>query len=186
MPFERPQPHVSPMPTSAAMRSPICKPRPIGALLNSMPATVLRCSTISSGWRREDAIVITLRSNDATPSPALAVATVRTGKHVRIVIPSVAGPDQPARNPALLKLIAQAFEARREIEAGGSFDAVAARLDIGRESLADMIRMSYLAPSIVEAIVAGRQPATLTRKQIVTTNRIPSEWSQQRTVFGFA
>ena len=41
------------------------------------------------------------------------------------------------------------------IEAGVSFDAVAAKLVVGHEYLADMIRASYLAPLIVEAIVTA-------------------------------
>lgn len=63
--------------------------------------------------------------------------------------------------------VAQAFLARREREAGSAFEEMATRLGYGREYLADMIRTSYLAPSIITAIVEGRQPTSLSRKQLV-------------------
>ncbi len=66
-----------------------------------------------------------------------------------------------------------------------SLDAVATQMAVGREYAADLVRTSYLAPSIVEAILTGAQPAALTRKQLVTTNRIPLHWEQQRLTFGF-
>ena len=76
-------------------------------------------------------------------------------------------------SPTLLKLVAQAFAAQREIEAGGSFVQVAARLGYGREYLADMLRTSFLSPAIITALIESQQPPTLSRKQLVSTNPIP-------------
>ncbi|ALR20666.1 hypothetical protein ATN00_10510 [Sphingobium baderi] len=69
---------------------------------------------------------------------------------------------------------------------GGSFLEVAGRLGCGREYLADLLRTSYLAPSIIQAILEGRQPANLSRKRLVQTNRIPLGWCEQETLFGFS
>ena len=115
----------------------------------------------------------------------VGVNMVRTGRQTRIVIPPPA--TQSARpNPSLLKLVAQAYAARAEMDRGGSFLEVAARLGCGREYLADLLRTSYLAPSIIKAILEGRQPSDLSRKQVMQTNRIPLDWRGQESMFGFS
>jgi len=89
-----------------------------------------------------------------------------------VVLPPANEESRPP-SPTLLKLVAQAFAAQREIEAGGSFDQVAARLGYGREYLADMLRTSFLSPAIITALIERQQPPTLSRKQLVSTNPIP-------------
>lgn len=97
------------------------------------------------------------------------IGFVRSTNQVKLIIPSTSMAIASNRNPALLKLVAQAFIARREMERGGSADEVAARLGYGREYLADMIRTSYLSPNIIGAIINGTQPTNLTRRQLVRT-----------------
>jgi hypothetical protein len=46
-----------------------------------------------------------------------------------------------------------------------------------------LLRFTYLAPDIVEAIVEGRQPRFLTVNLLL--QGIPLAWSDQRTMFGF-
>lgn len=115
----------------------------------------------------------------------LAIAIVRNGRQAKIVIPPPASREQ-LPNSSLLKLVAQAFAARAEIDKGGSFQEVAGHLGCGREYLADLLRTSYLAPSIIQAILEGRQPADLSRKRLVQTNRIPLGWGEQEALFGFS
>jgi len=47
-----------------------------------------------------------------------------------------------------------------------------------------ILRFGYLAPDIIEAIVEGRQPRSLTVKQLL--RGIPRAWPDQRAVLGFA
>ena len=49
-----------------------------------------------------------------------------------------------------------------------------------------LVRLSYLAPDITEAILDGRQPRDLTADKLLTHSRLPLGWHQQRTVLGFA
>ncbi|MBW3169420.1 hypothetical protein [Qipengyuania flava] len=49
---------------------------------------------------------------------------------------------------------------------------------------ARLIRVNYLAPDIVTAILDGTQPAALTRDVILKSN-IPTDWSLQRRLYGF-
>ena len=49
-----------------------------------------------------------------------------------------------------------------------------------------LLRLSMLAPDITAAILAGRQPASLTRQQLARVTKLPVAWDQQRTMLGFA
>lgn len=160
------------------------------------PATSAKRALLLSFVQRIDLTGDTLRiaTDMSLIDPALggsacddiAIGFVRSAKQVRLIIPPSSTQTERPRNPALLKLIAQAFIARREIEKGGSFKEVSARLGYGREYLADMIRTSYLSPAIITAILNGAQPQALNRRQLVQTVRLPLDWAEQQQLFGVA
>jgi hypothetical protein len=50
--------------------------------------------------------------------------------------------------------------------------------------LSRVLRLTLLAPDIVEAIVTGRQPGTLQVDDLLKP--LPSMWQQQRSIFGGA
>ncbi|AUW59020.1 recombinase family protein [Sphingobium sp. SCG-1] len=118
-----------------------------------------------------------------SPEITVPIGFARSGRQIKLVLPP-AHDDMPSPNAALLKLIAQAFAARRELENGGSFDAVAERLGYGRHYLADLLRTSFLSPKIITAIIEGRQPASLSRTELIRTKNLPLLWSEQGAVFG--
>lgn len=91
----------------------------------------------------------------------------------------------PKRDEQLVVLIAEAHAARRAVfEQTGSLAEIAAKLGRCRGHLADRIRLSYLAPDIVTAIVEGRQPPSLDRKKLLAT-RLSPDWTEQRLQLGF-
>ena len=45
-----------------------------------------------------------------------------------------------------------------------------------------LIRLAFLAPDIVESIVEGRQPTSLTAEAVPRHIEIPLEWHSQRTM----
>ena len=57
---------------------------------------------------------------------------------------------------------------------------------MGAPYAARLMRLNYLAPDIVVAILNGRQPAGLTARRLMADTRIPLEWTAQRVVLGFA
>ena len=103
-----------------------------------------------------------------------------------IIVPG--GRDSPPRrlNQALILAIARAKSWMRDLRGGKYADT----MDIARQSqLSDahvrrILRFGYLAPDIVEAIVEGRQPRSLTVKRLL--QGIPCAWADQRTAFGLA
>jgi site-specific DNA recombinase len=45
--------------------------------------------------------------------------------------------------------------------------------------------LACLAPTIVEAILAGRHPVDLTAQDLITLPDLPIEWSAQKAALGF-
>ena len=48
-----------------------------------------------------------------------------------------------------------------------------------------LLRLSFLAPGIVAAILEGRQPPELTANKLMRDTRLPLEWTAQRQRLGF-
>ena len=59
-----------------------------------------------------------------------------------------------------------------------------ARLGCCRSTLTQRIKLSYLAPDIIEAILAGTQPRSLTRRRLASID-LPIDWREQRKMLGF-
>jgi hypothetical protein len=49
-----------------------------------------------------------------------------------------------------------------------------------------LVRLTFLAPDIVAAILAGKQLAGLTANKLMVDTRLPLDWRDQRTALGFA
>jgi hypothetical protein len=82
--------------------------------------------------------------------------------------------------PALVKALARAFRWRRMLEAGdyGTIDELAAAEKINPSYLSRLLRLTLLAPEIIEAILDGRQPEGITLPGLMEP--FPAEWEQQR------
>ena len=110
----------------------------------------------------------------------------RAGKGVRLVIGNGAA---KAIDGGLASLIARAIATRNMFLAGcdDSIDAMASRLGVRRDYLAGLVRLSYLSPEIVRAILAGQQPIELTPTRLGMLSRnLPHDWQEQRRLLGFA
>jgi hypothetical protein len=90
----------------------------------------------------------------------------------------------PARvDITLVKALARAFRWRRMLE-GGRFATVkelAAAEKINSSYVSRVLRLTLLAPDVVEAILDGRQPSAMTLP--VLLELFPTCWSRQRAAF---
>lgn len=80
----------------------------------------------------------------------------------------------------LVKALARAFRWRRMLEAG-RFDDIkelAAAEKINPSYVSRLLRLTLLAPDIVEAILDGRQPEGMTLPGLMSG--VPVEWERQR------
>jgi hypothetical protein len=84
---------------------------------------------------------------------------------------------------SLLKAVARAHRWFDEISTGKarSLAAIAAREGLAVRYVGRLIRLAFLAPDIVESIVEGRQPTTLTAEALTRRIELPLSWSAQRT-----
>ena len=83
----------------------------------------------------------------------------------------------------MVKAIARAFRWQKLLENGtyGCIEDIARAERINGAFVGRIVRLTLLAPDIVELILAGRQPAALTLKGLM--GAFPVEWSQQKTLF---
>jgi hypothetical protein len=90
--------------------------------------------------------------------------------------------------PRLIKLLIRArqFNAALVGSDGVPFAALTKREGVSRSYFTRLVRLSYLAPDITEAILDGRQPRDLTADKLLAHSRLPLGWHEQRTVLGFA
>ena len=86
-------------------------------------------------------------------------------------------------NPRLIKLLIRAhrFHATLIGSPGVPFAA-----GVSRSYFTRLVRLSYLAPDITQALLDGRQPPDLTTDKLLAHSRLPLAWHQQRTLLGFA
>ena len=145
------------------------RPRRLGALLD-------RVATPSQGV-----------SDDETEILSVPVRLRRAGREIRMVID---GTDRfPAKADArLIKLLLRArrFNATIAQGEGVPFAALAQREGVSGSYFMRLVRLSYLAPDITQAILDGRQPHDLTAEKLLAHSRLPLAWQDQRIVLGFA
>jgi len=105
-------------------------------------------------------------------------------KGKRIIIGEQIGPKPDSQ---CLKLMREAFAARALIlsEGNESLTAIARRLGKCQVRLTGLVRLSYLAPSIVEDLISGRHPIGMSAKQLLHLSKdMPADWQKQRTFLG--
>lgn len=80
---------------------------------------------------------------------------------------------------ALLKALARGFRWRKLLETGdfATIEEIAQAENINPSYVSRLLRMTLLAPEIVEAILAGRQPDGLTMARAMQP--FPPEWLRQ-------
>ena len=80
---------------------------------------------------------------------------------------------------ALLKALARGFRWRKLLEAGdfATIEEIAEAENINSSYVSRVLRMTLLAPDIVEAILAGRQPEGLTMAWAMQP--FPLDWRDQ-------
>ena len=127
------------------------------------------------------------RSNGVIYCSMRRVITESTWAEIRTAYASGIGLREIARNigisPGTVLARAKRENWAREIQ---SAKALAKREGVSPSYFTRLVRLSYLAPDITQAILDGRQPRDLTADKLLAHSRLPLTWQEQRTVLGFA
>lgn len=131
-----------------------------------------------------DALNLPECPNEAPPiTICIPAVKVRRGHQLRLIVlgENTARNKPVQRDPKLIALIAEALAARKLIEDNPdqSIASIAKENGRCRTRLGNLIRISCLAPDIVQSIVEGRQPSSLNGKSL-TSNTLPINWAAQR------
>src|SRR5450432_517919 len=106
----------------------------------------------------------------------------RRGGRKMVVAPdgSAWAPSRARIDSTLLKALARAFRWRKLVEEGrfGTLAELAAAEKINPSYVSRVLRLTLLAPDIVEAVLDGRQPGEVTLPSLMRV--FPVEWGEQR------
>ena len=131
------------------------------------------------------------RGSGAVADEAALVVSVpltlkRRGGRKEVIEPgggTLATSARPRTNASLALTLARAHRWRDLLEAGryGSIRALALELGVDSSYVARLLRLSLLAPDLVEAILDGTEPSGLSLELLY---RAPRDWEEQRELLG--
>ncbi len=130
-------------------------------------------------------------SAGATPSESktLEVPTrlQRSGLAVRLIVPgSQAGAGKP--DPKLIRLITRSHDWAMRLMSGRAKTVreIAEAEEVTSTYVSRLVNVGLLAPDLMQAIVRGEQPPTVTAHSLVNIGALPLDWNEQRRLLGFA
>lgn len=151
--------------------------RKLVAQVRALPREVaieLSTSALTSAFR------VQLPNNaNATIAFTSPVRLIRTGRSVRLV--SSTGKSATAGTPdqALIRLLLKAREWWARLADGRTDIATIARDEgINDSYVSRVVRLNFLAPQLLEEILAGTQPAMLSAARMKAAD-LPAEWNRQ-------
>jgi site-specific DNA recombinase len=127
-------------------------------------------------------------TDDDTQILSVPIRLRRAGREITMRIDGT-DPFATAKPDArLIRLLIRArrFNAALVGSDGVPFAALAEREGVSPSYFTRLVRLSYLAPDITDAILDGRQPRDLTAEKLLEHSRLPLAWHDQRTALGFA
>jgi DNA invertase Pin-like site-specific DNA recombinase len=116
----------------------------------------------------------------------IPVAFRRSGFELRLVIPANAVAAQ-VPDQSLTRILARAHAIRDQLIADPALTIamLADREQVTRSYATRLLRLTFLAPDIVTAILEGRQPVELTANKLMADTRLAIDWAEQRRALGF-
>ncbi len=112
-----------------------------------------------------------------------AIAKLRHGNDARLLV-GAHSDTRPPPNPQLLKLLSDAHRARALAlrKPTRTLEQLATEFGRSAERFKRLIRISYLAPGIVESIMSGEEPAGLTSSRLQSLHGLPHGWKEQQAM----
>lgn len=145
--------------------------------------------TLSIGLARLEALLGSRATRAIPTEPMLTVQIPaelrRSGKGKRMIIGEA---HTNTIDPSLVRLIHEALAVRSVVLADTreTLNEITARRKKSKGYLTSLMRLSYLAPQIIDDILNGRQPPELSVKRLLrTSSTLPLSWDAQRAHLRF-
>ena len=126
---------------------------------------------------------ISVSKDGRTATASVPVTFLQRGGRKQILTPPGATPWSPATrvDTALLKALVRAHRWRQMLEGGeySSSAELAKAEGVNDSYVSRILRLTLIAPDIVEAILIGRQPSTLQLDNVLKP--LPAVWELQRS-----
>lgn len=115
----------------------------------------------------------------------LPLPTRKPFREARLVIGHVS-PERNVVDPKLIALLRDAADVQSLVTASPdmALHRIAEQEKRCRKTMTQLLKLSWLSPRIVDAIMEGGQPKTFTRQRLMAID-LPAEWAQQERVLGF-
>jgi hypothetical protein len=124
-----------------------------------------------------------ISEDGCTATVSIPISFLQRGGRKQILSPAGAAPWSPAPrvDSALVKAVVRAHRWRQMIESGeyASSAELAKTEKVNDSYVSRILRLTLIAPDIIEAILAGRQPSTLQVDDLLMP--LPTAWAQQRS-----
>jgi hypothetical protein len=97
----------------------------------------------------------------------------------KIVPPADVVPDTGGVDPHVLKAIAKAWSWRRKLESGeaATIEDISKAENVTPAFIRRMLKLAYIAPTVLEKILIARVPPAVSLKDLATTAELP--WAEQ-------
>ncbi len=110
----------------------------------------------------------------------------RTGMETKLLIDGGGPRREPDRSLLRVLARAQRFSLMVVQSEGRTISDLAGESGVSPSYFTRILRLSFLAPEIVSAILSDRHPLALTAKRISLTSKLPNAWSEQKVLLGTA
>jgi hypothetical protein len=107
----------------------------------------------------------------------------RCGRQRKLIIADSTDAKSAPSNDSLVKLLECAFQWETQVRGGQSMQGIADQEKLDRSYVGRVVRLAFLAPDIVEAILEGCHKPDLKVKRFFAD--LPMDWAEQRQLLGF-
>jgi hypothetical protein len=112
----------------------------------------------------------------------------RVGMETKLLIDGAGGGPRRTPDRSMLRLLAQAHRYRQIMleTQGRTMRDLAREAGVGRPYFSRIVRLGFLAPDVVKAVLRDCHPPDLTAKRLSLHTKLPNAWEDQILVLGIA
>ena len=128
----------------------------------------------------------TPEANEPTVTFTVPARLKRTGMETRLLIDGRSEDMRRQPDHSLYRLLARAYRYHDMVmrNDGKTMRQLATDAGVGGSYFTRILRLSFLAPDVVKAILRDRHPIELTAKRLANELRLPIAWDAQRSLLG--